>query len=115
MIFLDSIFRILWRDDSGALQGSLCNLRDCIERDNMKNKKKRDNKHWNEEDRFFNTILSCFVTSHALDFFGMHDETSTPSKNVPTAAGRQIRTSIVQSGLLYNALVRGDLLHPRRQ
>jgi len=83
MIFLDSIFKLLWRDDSGSLQGSLCQLRNVTDRKGQKNSKKRDNKHWNEEDRFFNTVFSCFVTAHALDFFGMSDEKSIPTKCGP--------------------------------
>ncbi len=84
MIFLDSIFKVLWKDDAQTLPGSLSQLRNCVERD-VKDSKKRDNKHWNEEDRFFNTVVSCFLTTHAMGFFEMDTIDSLPTKHVPKA------------------------------
>jgi hypothetical protein len=65
MIFLQTIWDVLFDAKSLTLDGTLFNLKSVVGRDGVKAECAQN---WNENDRFLHTVLACFIVTRFLDF-----------------------------------------------
>ena len=81
MIFLQTIWDVLFDAKSLTLDGTLFNLKSIVGRDGVKAECAQN---WNENDRFLHTVLACFIVTRFLDFVKLPSASSAvPAARFP--------------------------------
>ncbi|XP_078356450.1 uncharacterized protein LOC144641297 [Oculina patagonica] len=114
MIFLQTVFDYMYKEESAGDMGTLYQLRARLNRKDVQGKV---NKSYHGSESFFNTVVEGYVVYAAMLFFGMASPHATPSlhlidkkDDICTQLQRQVG-ELVNKFVLFQAQEESVLLH----